>query len=82
VDYQNILNTVHATVTPLIGCGRLPEGMPALATVDPSRFGLALATVDAWSVEERPARDLRTPSPEPSSAPECTEDGMPDIPDG
>jgi glutaminase len=46
VDYQNILDTVHATVAPLVGCGRRTESIPALTTVDPSRFGLALATVD------------------------------------
>jgi glutaminase len=46
VDYQNILDTVHATVAPLIGCGRRAECIPALTNVDPSRFGLALATVD------------------------------------
>ena len=33
-------------VAPFIGCGRLAESIPALTTVDPSRFGLALATVD------------------------------------
>jgi glutaminase len=46
VDYQNILDTVHTTVAPLFGCGRCAEGIPALAAGDPSRFGLALATVD------------------------------------
>jgi glutaminase len=46
VDYQDVLDTVHETVAPTIGCGRRAEGIPALAAVDPSRFGLALATVD------------------------------------
>jgi glutaminase len=46
VDYEDVLHHVHATVTPLIGSGRVAEQIPALATVDRSRFGMALATVD------------------------------------
>ena len=46
MDYQGILDTVQAAVRPLIGCGRTTEQIPALTTVSPSRFGLALATVD------------------------------------
>jgi glutaminase len=46
VDYQQILDTVHAKVSPLIGCGRVAHYPPALAAVNPRRFGLALATPD------------------------------------
>jgi glutaminase len=46
VQYQEILDAVHETVGPLIGCGRVADYIPALATVDPRRFGLALATTD------------------------------------
>ncbi|MEV6488790.1 glutaminase [Actinoplanes sp. NPDC051633] len=44
--YQTILDTVRAEVSPLVGCGRVADYIPALATVDPSRFGMALATAD------------------------------------
>ena len=46
MQYQEILDTVHATVSPLIGCGRVADYIPELATVDPRRFGLALAATD------------------------------------
>jgi len=46
MDYQEVLDTVREKVTPLIGCGRVAQYIPALATVDASRFGMALATAD------------------------------------
>jgi glutaminase len=46
MQYQEILDAVHATVSPLIGCGRVADYIPELAAVDPRRFGLALATTD------------------------------------
>jgi glutaminase len=46
VDYEEILDSVQAAVAPLVGCGEVTANIPALATVDASRFGLALASVD------------------------------------
>jgi glutaminase len=46
MQYEEILDDVHATVAPLIGCGRVTDSIPGLAVVDPHRFGMALATVD------------------------------------
>jgi glutaminase len=46
MQYQELLDAVHATVSPLIGCGRVADSIPELAAVDPRRFGLALATMD------------------------------------
>jgi glutaminase len=46
MEYQQILDTVREKVSPLIGCGRVAEYVPALAAVDASRFGMAVATVD------------------------------------
>lgn len=46
MQYQKILDAVHATVSPFIGSGRVADYIPVLATVDPRRFGLALATTD------------------------------------
>jgi glutaminase len=47
VQYHEILDTVHATVSPPVGCGRVADYIPGLADVDPRRFGLALATTDS-----------------------------------
>ncbi|MCY1018546.1 glutaminase [Pyxidicoccus sp. MSG2] len=46
MDYQAILDEVMAAVRPVIGQGRVANYIPALAAVDPGRFGMALATVD------------------------------------
>jgi glutaminase len=46
VDYQEILDSVHAAVAPLVGCGQVTTGIPALAAVRASHFAMALATVD------------------------------------
>ena len=46
MKYQEILDAVHATVSPHVGCGRVADYIPELAAVDPRRFGLALATTD------------------------------------
>jgi glutaminase len=45
-DYPGLLEEVMAAVAPSIGGGRLPDHIPALASADPGRFGLAVATVD------------------------------------
>jgi glutaminase len=46
VDYQAVLEQVAADVAPLVGSGRPAEYIPALAAVDPCRFGMAIADVD------------------------------------
>jgi glutaminase len=46
MDYQAILTEVMAAVRPVVGQGRVANYIPALAAVDPGRFGMALATVD------------------------------------
>jgi len=45
-DYQAILDEVMAAIRPVVGQGRVANYIPALAAVDPSRFGMALATVE------------------------------------
>jgi glutaminase len=40
------LHEVMERVAPLVGAGRVPPEVPALAGVDPHRFGCAVATVD------------------------------------
>ncbi|MET8678114.1 glutaminase [Streptomyces sp. NPDC004647] len=45
-DYQAVLEEVAADIAPRIGQGRPAGYIPALADVDPRRFGMALADVD------------------------------------
>ncbi|OMI40110.1 glutaminase [Streptomyces sparsogenes] len=46
MDYQSLLEEVAAHVAPQIGQGEPAQYIPALASVDPRRFGIALADVD------------------------------------
>jgi glutaminase len=46
MDWQSLLEEIHADLKPALGAGRVADYIPALATVDPLRFGAALATVD------------------------------------
>ncbi|RKH31831.1 glutaminase [Corallococcus sicarius] len=46
MDYQAVLTQVWDAVRPVLGQGRVATYIPALAAVDPSRFGMALATVE------------------------------------
>ena len=42
MDYQNILDRVHAAVKPLIGSGNVASYIPELAKVAPDQFGIAM----------------------------------------
>lgn len=46
VDYQRLLEEIATEVRPLVGRGKVADYIPALAAVDPSKFGMAIATVD------------------------------------
>ena len=46
MDYQEIIDSVLADVSPLRGAGRVADYIPALASADPSKFGIAVATPD------------------------------------
>jgi len=46
IDLQAILEQVQRDMAPRIGDGRVADYIPALAQVDPRRFGLAIATCD------------------------------------
>ncbi|MEU1801297.1 glutaminase [Streptomyces sp. NPDC019937] len=46
MHYQDVLDEVAAHVAPHIGRGQVAQYIPALAAVDPDRFGIALADVD------------------------------------
>ncbi len=45
-DLPALLEKVMERTAPVIGLGRVADYIPALACVDPSRFGIAVATVD------------------------------------
>ncbi|GFH36245.1 glutaminase [Streptomyces pacificus] len=46
MDYQSILERIAQDVGPLVGSGTPAEYIPALAAVDPGRFGMAIADLD------------------------------------
>ncbi len=46
MDYQALLEQIAQDVSQLIGSGRTAEYIPALAKVDPRRFGMAVADLD------------------------------------
>ncbi len=45
-NYQNVLDIIAEEVRPHFGKGRVADYIPALAEVDPKRFGMAVAAVD------------------------------------
>jgi glutaminase len=50
-DWQGVVDELHAEMRRDLGGGRVASYIPALAQVDPGRFGVALATVDGAMVE-------------------------------
>lgn len=46
MDYQALLEQVATDIAPLIGSGATAEYIPALASVDPRQFGMAIADLD------------------------------------
>ncbi|MFD7081166.1 glutaminase [Streptomyces sp. NPDC059918] len=46
MDYQPLLEQIAADVAPLVGGGTPAEYIPALASVDPGQFGMAVADLD------------------------------------
>ena len=56
MDYQNILERVHAAVKPLIGSGNVASYIPELAKVLPDQFGIAMVDL-AGNVYQAGAAD-------------------------
>jgi glutaminase len=46
MDYQSILDRIHAAVQPVIGTGKVASYIPELAKVSPARFGIAVVDLD------------------------------------
>jgi len=49
MNLQELLDDINATVTPLLSQGKVANYIPALASVDPNQFGMAVHTVDGKS---------------------------------
>jgi glutaminase len=45
-EYERVLGRVADAVQDVLGSGRVPDQIPALASADPRTFGLAVASVD------------------------------------
>ena len=50
MDYQEILSEITAEIEPLRGVGRQADYIPALAKVNPDRFGVFLTTTDGKEI--------------------------------
>ena len=46
MDYQPILDRIHAALKPVIGQGTVATYIPELASVSPDRFGMAVVSLD------------------------------------
>src|SRR5580704_3978248 len=46
LDYERVLGRVAGAVRAVLGSGRVPDQIPALAGADPQLFGLAVATAE------------------------------------
>ena len=46
MDYQKVIDGIHSGLQGLWGEGRVADYIPALAKVDPKRFGIAVATLN------------------------------------
>jgi len=51
MDYQQILNEIVNETRPLIGQGRVADYIPALARVDPQRYGIAIETLKGEHIQ-------------------------------
>jgi glutaminase len=46
MDYQTILDRIHAAVKPIIGSGKVASYIPELAKVPPAHFGIAIVDLE------------------------------------
>ena len=58
MDYQPLLDRVHAAVKPLIGTGKVASYIPELAKVSPDHFGIAIVDLEGRVYQ---AGDAETP---------------------
>ena len=50
MDWQAITARIEAAVTPHIGTGKVADYIPALARIDPTKFGMAIVLGDGTMV--------------------------------
>lgn len=55
-DYKNVIDRIYTDVQPYHGRGRVADYIPALAEVDPGRFGIAVETLDGTTVSRGDAQ--------------------------
>ena len=46
MNYEDVLKTIAGEIEPLRNAGRQADYIPALAKVNPDRFGICITTVD------------------------------------
>ena len=46
MEYQTLLNRIHAAVKPIVGTGKVASYIPELAKVSPDHFGIAIVDLD------------------------------------
>ena len=51
MDYQAILENIYREILPYAGEGKQADYIPALAEVDPDRFGISLRLMDGSTFE-------------------------------
>ena len=57
MDFSKILAEIEAEIRPFFGMGRVANYIPALASVDPNKFGMALVTLDRQYYEIGDSRE-------------------------
>src|SRR6187431_864659 len=50
MNYQAILNQIQKDIKPYLGQGKVADYIPALAGIDPMKFGMSIHTVDGKQV--------------------------------
>ena len=69
MDYQPILDRVHAAVKPVIGSGKVASYIPELAKLPPHHFGIAVVDLNGRVCQAGDADTLfsiQSISPEPA----------------
>jgi glutaminase len=46
MNYQQVLNQIQKDIQPLLGQGKVADYIPALAGINPKKFGMAIHTID------------------------------------
>jgi glutaminase len=58
MKYQALLDEIYSEVLPLLGTGKVADYIPALGHIDPSKFGIAIETIDGDRFEVGDSQEL------------------------